>query len=159
MANPNDRAVEAQIAAELWRWQFAKSDARDSILCNSEFLLMFEFWFPFSEIEFTLKRKIWCDGVLHLEVQELNPVSFLIAGIGCFPRSISPFEIEFHFTRIRDETPAFTVLRFGQLDEKGGLRTFGHHTNYLSVMDLRPKTNLEWAVAVELTASNTNDSE
>ena len=58
---------------------------------------MFEFWFPFSEIEFTRKRKIWCDGVLHLEVQELNPVSFLIAGIGYFPRSISPFEIEFSF--------------------------------------------------------------
>ena len=51
------------------------------------------------------------------------------------------------------------MLRFGQFDEKGGLRTFGHDTNYLSVMDLRPKTNLEWAVAVELTASNTNDSE
>ena len=143
----------------LWRWQFAKSDARDSILYKSEFKLNLEFWFPFSEIEFTRRRKIWCDGVLQLEVQVLNPVSFVISGVGYFPRSISPFEIEFHFTQVRDVTPEFTVLRFGQLVEFGGLCTFEPRTGYSRVMDLRPKTNLEWAVAVKLTGSNANHLE
>lgn len=148
---PNDNSLETQIATVLWRWKFAEHVERDFILSDSKFGSMLEFWFPFSEIEFTRKRGIWCDGVPLLEIKELNRVSFLIAGVGYFPHDFTPFELEFHFNSRRELRSDSIILRFGLLDHNGDLRLIGHHKHPSHIMTLRPKTNSEWAVAVELT--------
>ena len=152
---PNDDSLETQMASVLWRWKFAEHDERDAILSDSKFASMLEFWFPFSDIEFTRTRGIWCDGVPLLEIIELNPASFLIFGVGYFPHDLTPFELEFHFNSRRELQPDSIILRFGLLDHNGGLRLIGHHKHPTYIMNLRPKTNSEWAVAVELTEPET----
>ena len=148
---PNDDSLESQIATTLWRWKFAEHDERDSILSDSKFASMLEFWFPFSDIEFTRKRGIWCDGVPLLEIKELNRASFLISGVGYFPHDFTPFEVEFHFNNRRDLKPDLVVFRFGLLDHDGALRLIRNNRHPSHIMHLRPKTNSEWAIAVELT--------
>ena len=155
---PDDNSLETQIATVLWRWKFAEPDERESILTDSKFASMLEFWFPFSDIEFTRQRGIWCDGVPLLEIKELNRVSFLIFGVGYFPHDFTPFELEFQFNSRRDVKPNSIVLRFGLLDHNGSLRLIGHHKHPSHIMELRPKTNSEWAVAVELTEPKTENA-
>ena len=155
---PNGDSLETQIANVLWRWKFAEHDKRDSILSDSKFASMLEFWFPFSDIEFTRKRGIWCDGVPLLEIKELNRVSFVMSGVGYFPHDFTPFELEFHFNSRRDLIPHSIILRFGLLDHNDGLRLIGHHKHPSHIINLRPKTNSEWAVAVELTEPETENA-
>jgi hypothetical protein len=136
----------------------AESAVRNSITSDPELASLLEYWFPFSDIEFTRKRGIWCDGILFVEITEINRTSFCVAGVGYFPQDIGPFEIEFYFKNRRDPNPRSTVLRFGLPDRDGELRRLGHkHPAY--IMGLRPKTNSEWAVAVELTDTLPDNAE
>ncbi len=148
---PNNNSLESLIATILWRWKFAAPDERDSVLADSELATIIEFWFPFSDIEFTRKRGVWCDGVPILEIRPIDRVSFKITGVGHFPHDFSPFELEFHFINRRDVIPRSVILRFGLLTPSGDLRLIGYNKHSSHVMNLRPKTNSEWAVAVELT--------
>ena len=154
---PDDNSIEPKIAAFLWRWSTADAAGRNSIATSPDLGSLLEYWFPFSDIEFTRKRNIWCDGILLVEITELNFRSFCIAGVGYFPQVLELFEIEFHFENQRDPVPRSCVLRFGLPDGQGELQPLGHkHPGY--IIGLRPKTNSEWAVAVELTDDSSGNA-
>jgi hypothetical protein len=127
-------------------------------LAETKFRSCLEFWFPFSDIEFTRKLGVWCDGVALLEIKSLDRVSFAIAGVGYFPIDFAPFELEFYFNKRRDLVPRSIVLRFGLLDPYGYLRLIGHHKHPSHIMGMRPTTNSDWAVAVELTGNHTENA-
>lgn len=148
---PDGNPIESQIASVLWQWKFAEPNYRDSMLAASKFASMLEFWFPFSSIEYTRKRQIWCDGVPLFEIKEIGRVSFLVSGVGYFPHDFTPFELEFHFINRNDLKPSSVIFRFGLLDHNGALRMIGQNKHPSCVMHLRPTLNSQWAVAVELT--------
>lgn len=112
---------------------------------------MLEYWMPFSEIEYTRKLDIWCDGIPLLHVADLNRTAFTITGVGYFPHELSPFELEFHYQNRRDLSTAKVTLRFGMLDGTGRLRTFATNKDPSTILGQLPQHVLDWAVAVELT--------
>ncbi len=67
------------------------SSVRSSIAADPELASLIEYWFPFSDIEFTRRRGIGCDGVLLVEISELDRTTFLISGVGFFPQELQPF--------------------------------------------------------------------
>jgi len=113
---------------------------------------MLEYWFPFAEIDYTRRLGTWCDGVPLLVVADINRTAFSVAGVGYFPYELSPFELDFYYEHRRDLHTTKIEFRFGILDARGGLRTFGTSKNPNTILSQRPREVREWAVAVELTA-------
>jgi len=150
-AQPNVDATESRIASFLWQWKFANPRDRDSVISESNLLLLIEYWFPFTDIEFTRKRGIWCDGIPLLTIASNERLSFTLAGVGYFPHDLSPFELEFRFHKRRDLEPASIVIRFGKIDGIGNLVKYGQSKHPSHILNVRPVTNTEWAVAVKLT--------
>lgn len=148
--------LEMQIAEVLWRWKFAADADRDQLVRDEKLKSLIEYWFPFSAIEFTRSHGLWCDGIPHLEIKEIDRTSLGVVGVGCFPIKFAPFEIDFYFKNRRDLAPQSIILRFGLLDHQGELRMIGHQ-NHSQTLSLRPRENSDWAVAVELTEIERED--
>ena len=118
---------------------------------------MIEFWFPFSEIEYTKQRGTWCDGITLLEIAAIDRTTFRMAGVGYFPRQLTPFEIDFDFLKRRDTTPQTIILRLGNvLHERQ--QSSGQNKHQQDIFDSRPKHNSDWAVAVELMDAGHEDA-
>ena len=110
---------------------------------------MLEYWFPFSEIEETMRLGTWCDGIPLLTVEQIDRVTFFLSGVGNFPYQLAPFELEWHFVNRRDLKPASIVLRLGPVAQENQ-QTSRHNRNVEHVFRLRPKQNCDWMIAVEL---------
>lgn len=111
---------------------------------------MLEFWFPFSDIEFTRRLRTWCDGVALLKVSLVNRTTFLVIGVGFFPDQLSPFELCFRFPHRRSLHPNVIELRFGILDGDRKLLEYSPNEDPEVILSERPTTLDQWAVAVEL---------
>lgn len=148
--HPNNNTIESQISLILWRWKFADLHARDDLIAESRMAMLIEFWFPFTEIEYTMRRGTWCDGIPLFHITEIDRTTFQIAGVGYFPHQLAPFELDFHFLHRRDATPQAIILRLGHiLRERDQSCVRNKHPQL--IFDSRPRSNSDWAVAVELT--------
>lgn len=143
-------SLEPQISAILWTWRFTETNDRDQLIENSDLASLLEFWIPYSDIPFTRKHNAWCDGIPLLRVTDLNRTAFLLAGVGYFPNDFSPFELEFHYAKRRDMLTKKIVFRWGIVDGRGKLITFGTNKDPSTIFDKLPTQNRQWAVAVEL---------
>lgn len=141
--NVDDGSSESRISRILWDWRFTPDTKRAQLIQDSKLALIIEFWFPFTLIEQTQTQGTWCDGIVLLNVADLHRTAFLIGGVGYFPRLLAPFELEFHYQNRRDFLTTKIALRLGG----------SWHSNKATEMiyDRRPRTILEWSVAVELT--------
>ena len=144
-------SLESRISAALWDWRFTDTANREQVIADSDLALMFEFWMPFSEIEYTRKLGTWCDGIPLLHVSNRNRTAFNVTGVGYFPDEFAPFEHEFHFANRRDLVTTKIIFKWGMLDGHSHLRTFGTSKDPSTVYAQRPQLVQQWAVAVELT--------
>ena len=120
------------------------------MLAESDLKILIEFWFPFSEIEYTRQRGTWCDGISLLQITAIDRTTIQIAGVGCFPHDYAPFEIDFHFSNRRDAVPRSMILRLGSIAHESH-QSGRHNRNPHTILASRPSMNADWAVAVELT--------
>lgn len=66
---------------------------------------------------------------------------------------MAPFELDFDFLKRRDLSPQAITLRLGSVShERDQCSVQSKHPQY--IFDNRPKSNSDWAVAVELTESD-----
>jgi len=121
------------------------------VIADSDLASLLEYWMPFSDIDYTRKLGTWCDGIPLLQVADLRRTAFIVTGVGYFPHEYSPFELEFHFANRRDLVTTKILLRWGMLDGRGHLRTFGTRKDPRTIYSQRPQDVQRWAVAVELT--------
>ena len=127
----------------LWEWRFALPSEREQLIQDTKLALIIEFWFPFTLIEHTRKQGAWCDGIVLLNVTDLQRTAFMVGGVGYFPQKLAPFELEFHYQNRRDLLTTKIALRLGN----SSLSNKAPDTIY----DRRPRGNQQWPVAVELT--------
>ena len=149
----NDPA-ERVIATELWRWVFLPPESREEITeIRSPLSLAIEFYLSgaFHQIGFTCSRGIWCDGIVELSIKHLNRCVFLLYGVAYCPDKLAPFEIELYFAKRRDLEFQRVIIRFGEHDPIAGIRFPENQVNVDAIVQNRPRTNQDWAVAVELT--------
>ena len=149
--------IESRIASILWRWKFTDAIERDAMIADSKLATLLEFWFPFSEIEYTKLRGTWCDGITLMVITEIDRTTFRIAGVGYFPRELTPFELDFDFHNRRDLTPQAIILRLGNISHERH-QTSGPSKHSQYILDSRPKHNSDWAVAVELTGNHNENA-
>ncbi len=150
--------LEAAIAAELWRWAFAPQEVRvDIAAVQSELSTKLEFYLcgAFQLIDFTRSRGIWCDGVIELSIMKISRCSFLTVGAAYAPTHLAPFEIEFHFGRRRDHVPLRTIIRFGKRGPDSEIQWYANTKNAATIVANRPQYDRDWAIAVELTSTET----
>ena len=121
------------------------------MIADSRLALILEYWFPFSDIEYTRKLGTWCDGIPLLTVADISRTAFSVAGVGNFPHDLSPFELDFYYDKRRDLHTAKIQFGFGMPDGRGGLLTFGLNKDPGTILRGRPCDVQQWAVAVELT--------
>lgn len=127
------------------------------MISESNLALLIEFWFPFSEIESTRKLGTWCDGIPLLEVDAIDRTTFLIAGVGYFPRDLAAFEIEFRFANRRDLCAQTIVLRLGRVVHVDR-QLNSQCKNPRRLFENRPTFNSDWAVAVELSEAEPEEA-
>jgi hypothetical protein len=135
---------------------FLKDDARREIVAaQSDLAVCIEFYLcgVFRLVPVAQSHGWWCDGVIELSIEKLNRTSFLIAGAAYCENSaagfLAPFEIEFHFAKRRDPGPARIIVRFGELDHHGSIRTTQENPTVIAAS--RPTQDRDWVIAVELT--------
>lgn len=155
---PQPDPIETAIARELWRWAFLPPQARSEVTAaGSELSLMLEFYLcgAFQLVDFTRSRGIWCDGVIELSIHRINRRAFVIYGVAYSPTNLAPFEMELHFSRRRDHDPLRTIIRFGELDPVGEIQWHTNEKHVATIVANRPRSDPDWAVAVELTPTET----
>ena len=135
----------------LWDWHFAHTKTQSKVIADSDLATLIEYWFPFSEIEYTRKLGIWCDGIPLLSVSSINRTAFSIIGVGYFPFLLGAFELCFHFNHRRDRIPEWIEIRFGELDDADKLVLYPHTKAPELILSRRPVEIQRWAVAVEMT--------
>ena len=94
----------------------------------------------------------WSDGVIDLEIDEPATDRFKILGvtwIGC--HGIAPFEIDVELEPKNDARFARTIFRIGMLDDHGDPKICDRNLAPQRVLEMRPRYNRDWAMAVELT--------
>lgn len=95
----------------------------------------------------------WSDGVIHLEISERVPDHFKLLGVTWIDSlGISPFEIDVELDPNNNKYFAKTVFRIGTLDSYGRPSVCDRNLATMRVLELRPRYNRDWAMAVELTA-------
>jgi hypothetical protein len=96
----------------------------------------------------------WSDGLIHLEISERVPDHFKLLGVTWIDSlGISPFEIDVELDPNNDKYFAKTVFRIGSLDSYGRPSVCNRNLAPARVLELRPRYNRDWAMAVELTTS------
>jgi hypothetical protein len=95
----------------------------------------------------------WSDGVIHLEISERVRDHFKLLGVTWIDSlGISPFEIDVELDPNNNKYFAKTVFRIGTLDSYGRPSVCDRNLATMRVLELRPRYNRDWAMAVELTA-------
>jgi len=108
---------------------------------------------PFSEIEYTRRLGTWCDGIPLLNIEDIHRTAFRVSGVGTFPFELLPFEIDFYYKNRRDLHTSMIFFRFGSLVVRACKQGFNNNRNVQTIYEQRPRELHEWAVAVELTPS------
>ena len=140
--------LETRISSMLWQWRFADPVEREAFNWR-ELGLLLEFWMPFSQIEFTRKKGIWCDGVfsLSLSIFDLSRTAFTVKGCGYFPNHLALFWIDFLYRQRRDLATETISFRWGYT----GTRDRRTDNDPDQLLALCPDELYHWPVAVELT--------
>jgi hypothetical protein len=148
--------LEGSIAAELWRWASLADDERAEIIANqSKLAVDLEFWLcgAFHQIDFTRSRRIWCDGVIEIAVSQFDDLSFRVVAAAYSPNVLAPVELEFYFAESTSTRPSKTILQFGFADwDRAAQGRQNWRRDVRAMLENRPKTYQQWAVAVELTS-------
>ena len=94
----------------------------------------------------------WSDGVVYLEITEPNPDRFTLLGVTWIDSlGIAPFEIDVELDPHDDMYFAKTVFRIGIVDNHGHPLVCNRNLAPTRVLEMRPRYNWDWAMAVELT--------
>lgn len=105
----------------------------------------------FQLIEFTRSRDIWCDGVIELQVLEIDIHFFKLFGVGYFPDSLAPFELQMVLDQKAINECKTTILRFASADGDDGIAWSHEDLDPYIILQYCPQRNVDWAVAVEFT--------
>jgi hypothetical protein len=100
----------------------------------------------------------WCDGAFELSIRQTTPTSFLIVGAAIWAQSgnssapfyVAPFELEFHFASPGDLESMRIIVRFGVAEPSGDIRRVPYDAFAARIIQNRPKSNQDWALAIEL---------
>jgi hypothetical protein len=96
----------------------------------------------------------WSDGVIHLEISEAAPNLFTLLGVTWIDSlGIAPFD------PLDDVYFAKTVFRIGMLDNHERPMVCDRNLAPTRVLEMRPRYNRDWAMAVELTPPPRNATE
>jgi hypothetical protein len=102
----------------------------------------------------------WSDGVIHLEIAEAAPNLFTLLGVTWIDSlGIAPFEIDLKLDPLDDVYFAKTVFRIGMLDNHERPMVCDRNLTPTRVLEMRPRYNRDWAMAVELTPPPRNATE
>ena len=132
---------------------YSEKEERRHILEDPDFHSQLEYWLSciFPVIEFTKKHGIWCDGIALILIEQIKSMQFRISGVGYFPDSYQPFELEFHFRSRKSDKPNNIYLRFGKLDGNNNLIDYGLEKHSENILNNRPTKIPDWAASVEVT--------
>jgi hypothetical protein len=143
--------LEARISELLWSWA-SGSDGEDQRLTRNQgdLALAVEFYLcgVFQKVDYTRSRGIWCDGVLDLFIENISACSFRLQAAAYCPHEIAPIEIEFHYKQLNQDQADRVVVRYGDSRHP--------HKNPRPILrrHIRPTSNEDWLVAVELTSTS-----
>lgn len=139
---------EARISELLWSWVSGSDGERQQITRDQGGLAsILEFYLcgVFRKVGYTHSRNIWCDGVCDLFVESISDCSFRIEAAAYCPSELAPVELEFHYTRPNQDQADRVVVRYGDS------RPPGKTPRPILRRRIRPTSNEDWLVAVELT--------
>lgn len=101
----------------------------------------------------------WSDGVLLLEVFEIEPDGFKLMGVTWIDsEGLAPFEFDLWIAPNNHRRFAKTVFRIGMLDASGQAFLCDRNLAAIEVLENRPRFNHGWAMAVELTGSQEDET-
>jgi len=96
----------------------------------------------------------WSDGVIHLEIDNPETDRFKLLGVTWIASfGIAPFEIDLELNPQDDLLFAKTVFRIGMLNDNGLPIVSDRNLAITRVLEIRPRHDRDWAMAVELTPS------
>lgn len=96
-------------------------------------------------------RGWWSDGVIYLDIVSPEPGRFKLMGTTWIDsHGIAPFEIDLEFAPNNKLYFAKTVFRIGSIDSDGLPTLFDRNLASIRIMEKRPRSNGDWAMAVEL---------
>jgi len=156
---PGDREpLELPLVRALWRWSAgAQSDPDDVATAVSDVAGWMEGFLcgVFAMSKTPGANSWWSDGVTDLQLSQSSPTSIEAIGATIWAGSgpsfyLAPFECEFYFASPNDPECLRIVVRFGKLDRFGNIVRLPYDSNAGGVIASRPKTNSDWALAVEL---------
>jgi hypothetical protein len=94
----------------------------------------------------------WSDGIIHLEINQTAQGIFKLLGVTWIDcHGIAPFEIDVELNPTDDSHFAKTIFRIGMLDDRGCPKVFNRRVDAGYILEMRPRQNRDWAMAVELT--------
>jgi hypothetical protein len=97
-------------------------------------------------------RGWFSDGVAYLEVAQVALEIFKLVGVTWIEYdSLAPFEFEIQLRPTDDSHFAKTIFRIGQRDKLGRRMLANSGVAARLLVESRPRSNSEWAMAVELT--------
>ena len=97
----------------------------------------------------------WSDGVIHLEISEPSTDRFKLVGITWIDcKGIAPFDIDVVLEPNRADYFAKCIFRIGMLDDQKQPVICDRRSSPNRVLEMRPRYNRDWAMAVELTPPN-----
>jgi hypothetical protein len=117
-------------------------------------------WFICDCLEYSPDNDIggwWCDGVMTLDVVQTGVESFQLSGVawigGVDAKSygVAPFRIDAVLDPSQDDQLARCVFRIGWRDHRGRPRLDSPQIPPYRILAEQPRTNSDWAVAIELT--------
>ncbi len=94
----------------------------------------------------------WSDGVIYLEIAQTAVNAFNLIGVTWVDcDGIAPFEIDAELDPIDYHLFAKVTFRIGMLDDLRRPKLIDPRVDALGVLEMRPRQNRDWAMAVELT--------
>jgi hypothetical protein len=97
----------------------------------------------------------WSDGVVRLRIEQLSQAAYKLIGVTWIgSEGFAPFEIDVELAPEIDTHFIKCIFRIGLLDDDG--RPFVCNPKLIAddILDARPRSNRDWAMAVELTPPN-----
>jgi hypothetical protein len=99
----------------------------------------------------------WSEGVVRLEIKQTTLDVFKLLGVTWIDcHGVAPFEIDVEMNPADDHHFAKTTFRIGTLDDRGCPQIIDHRKDEGRVLEMRPRHNRDWAMAVELTPPSTS---
>ena len=151
---PPKISVEAQLVACLRRWRVDPHAVLDhGRTLEREIYGLLE-WFICGCIAYGPRnlRSWWSDGIIHLEITHLGCEKLKLIGVTWIDcHGTAPFEIDVELDPADDHHFAKTIFRIGMLDDRGTPKLCHRNLAVGRVLDMRPRYDRHWAMAVELT--------